>query len=177
MINTQRYDSPLGGILLAADETGLRGLWFDGAKYFGRGLPAERVEGDNPALSEARRWLDIYFAGEAPDFLPPLHPVGSEFRQAVWQLLLRIPYGKTITYGELAARMAEKMGLPRMSAQAVGGAVGHNPISILIPCHRVVGTDGSLTGYAGGIDKKRRLLELERADMTGLFLPKKGTAL
>ena len=173
MIVTQHYDSPLGGILLAADEIGLRGLWFDGQKYFARGLPGECVEGDTPALSEAKRWLDIYFTGKEPDFLPPLHPVGSPFRQSVWEILLRIPYGKTVTYGEIARRLAEKPGRAWVSAQAVGGAVGHNEISILIPCHRVVGTGGSLTGYAGGIDKKIRLLELEGTDMRGLFVPKK----
>lgn len=174
MIVTQHYDSPLGGILLAADEIGLRGLWFDGQKYFAQGLPGERAEGDASALSEAKRWLDIYFTGKEPDFLPPLHPVGSPFRQAVWEILLRIPYGRTMTYGEIARQLAEKSGRARVSAQAVGGAVGHNEISILIPCHRVVGTGGSLTGYAGGIDRKVRLLELEGADMRGLFLPKKG---
>ena len=173
MIVTQHYDSPLGGILLAADEIGLRGLWFDGQKYFARGLPGEHIEGDAPVLSEAKRWLDIYFTGKEPDFLPPLHPVGSPFRQSVWEILLRIPYGKTVTYGEIARRLVEKAGRARASAQAVGGAVGHNEISILIPCHRVVGTGGSLTGYAGGIDKKIRLLELEGADMSGLFVPKK----
>lgn len=173
MIVTQHYDSPLGGILLAADEIGLRGLWFDGQKYFAWGLPEKCVEGDTPALSEAKRWLDIYFTGEKPDSLPPLHPVGSPFRQSVWEILLRIPYGGTVTYGEIARRLAEKSGRARVSPQAVGGAVGHNEISILIPCHRVVGTGGSLTGYAGGIDKKVRLLELEGADMRGLFMPKK----
>ena len=174
MIVTQHYDSPLGGILLAADEIGLRGLWFDGQKYFARGLPETCVEGDAPALSETKRWLDIYFTGQEPDSLPPLHPVGSPFRQSVWEILLRIPYGKTVTYGEIARLLAEKFGRARVSAQAVGGAVGHNEISILIPCHRVVGTGGSLTGYAGGIDKKIRLLELEGTDMRGLFVPKKG---
>ncbi len=172
MIYTQRYISPLGGILLAAGEAGLTGLWFDGQKYFARGLPARHTEQDTPALSAARRWLDIYFSGKEPDLLPPLCPVGSAFRQAVWQILLQIPYGQTTTYGEIARRMAEEQGFPRMSAQAVGGAVGHNEISVIIPCHRVVGTNGSLTGYAGGIDKKIRLLELERTDMTGLFMPK-----
>ena len=173
----QHYDSPLGGILLAADEIGLTGLWFDGQKYFARNLPAERVEQNTPALSEAKRWLDIYFTGREPDFTPPLHPIGSTFRQGVWDILLQIPYGQTTTYGELARQLAAKQGLPRMSAQAVGGAVGHNEISIIIPCHRVVGTNGSLTGYAGGIDKKVKLLELEHTDMTRLFVPKKGTAL
>lgn len=176
MTFTQHYDSPLGSILLAADEIGLTGLWFDGQKYFARDLPVERVEQNTPALAEAKRWLNIYFTGKEPDFLPPLHPVGSAFRKSVWKILLQIPYGKTTTYGEIARQLAEKQQLPRMSAQAVGGAVGHNEISIIIPCHRVVGTNGSLTGYAGGIDKKIKLLKLEGTDMTGLFVPQKGTA-
>ena len=177
MIYTSNYASPLGGILLAADEIGMRGLWFDGQKYFARDLPAERIEQNTTVLMEAERWLDIYFAGKDPDFVPPLHPVGSPFRQAVWEILLQIPYGKTVTYGDISKQLAEKTGLERMAAQAVGGAVGHNEISMIIPCHRVVGTNGSLTGYAGGIDKKIRLLELEKADMSRLFVPKKGTAL
>ena len=177
MTYVQHYDSPLGGILLAAEETGLTGLWFDGQKYFARDLSAERVEQNTPILSEAKRWLDIYYTGREPDFTPPLHPIGSAFRREVWEILLRIPYGQTTTYGAIARELAQKRGLARMSAQAVGGAVGHNEISIIIPCHRVVGAGGSLTGYAGGIDKKVRLLELERADMRGFFVPKKGTAL
>lgn len=177
MIFIQHYDSPLGAILLAADETGLTGLWFDGQKYFARDLPAECVEQNTPALSEVKRWLDIYFIGKEPGFMPPLHPIGSAFRRSVWDILLRLPYGQTTTYGEIARQLAEKQGLPRISAQAVGGAVGHNEISILIPCHRVVGTNGSLTGYAGGIDKKVKLLEWEHTDMTGLFVPREGTAL
>ena len=177
MIYTSEYTSPLGGILLAADEVGLRGLWFDGQKYFARDLPDERTERETPVLSEVKRWLDLYFGGQEPDFLPPLHPVGTPFRQAVWEILLRIPYGKTVTYGEISKQFAEKMGLERMSAQAVGGAVGHNEISIIIPCHRVVGSNGSLTGYAGGIDRKIKLLELEHADMSRFFIPKKGTVL
>ena len=171
------YDSPLGGVLLAADESGLTGLWFEGQKYFADNLPEERAERETETLALAKRWLDIYFAGKEPDFMPPLHPVGSPFRRAVWELLLEIPYGQTTTYGELSRRFAAKMGIAHMSAQAVGGAVGHNGISIIIPCHRVVGTGGSLTGYAGGVDKKVKLLELERADMRGFFVPKKGTAL
>lgn len=177
MIFIQHYDSPLGAILLAADETGLTGLWFDGQKFFARDLPVERVEQNTPALSEVKRWLDIYFAGKEPDFMPPLHPIGSAFRRSVWDILLRIPYGQTTTYGEIARQLAEKQGRPRIAAQAVGGAVGHNKISIIIPCHRVVGTNGSLTGYAGGIDKKVKLLEWEHTDMTGLFVPREGTAL
>ncbi len=177
MIYTAEYTSPLGGILLAADEVGMRGLWFDGQKYFARDLPAGRIGKNTPALAEAERWLDIYFSGKEPDFLPPLHPVGSPFRQEVWKILLQIPYGKTVTYGDIAKQLAKKTGQERMSAQAVGGAVGHNEISVIIPCHRVVGTNGSLTGYAGGMDKKVRLLELEGADMHRFFVPKKGTAL
>ena len=163
--------------MLAADETGLRVLWFDGQKYFARDLSAERIERNTPALTEAKRWLDIYFAGKEPDFLPPLHPAGSAFRQSVWEILLKIPYGQTITYGDIARQLSAKRGLANMSAQAVGGAVGHNEISVIIPCHRVVAANGSLTGYAGGIDKKIKLLKLERADMAQLFVPKKGTAL
>ena len=177
MVSTCHYDSPLGGILLAADEIGLTGLWFDGEKYFADHLPAGHAEQETPMLAETKRWLDVYFTGKEPDFTPPLHPIGSAFRRLVWELLLQIPYGKTTTYGAIARQLAEKQGLPHMSAQAVGGAVGHNEISIIIPCHRVVGTNGSLTGYAGGIDKKMKLLELEHADMTGFFVPKKGTAL
>lgn len=177
MIFIQHYDSPLGGILLAADETGLTGLWFDGQKFFAHDLPAGRVEQNTPALSEVKRWLDIYFTGKEPDFMPPLHPIGSAFRRPVWDILLRIPYGQTTTYGEIARQLAEKQGRPRIAAQAVGGAVGHNKISIIIPCHRVVGTNGSLTGYAGGIDKKVKLLEWEHTDMTGLFVPREDTAL
>lgn len=177
MVYTKHYLSPLGGILLAADEVGLMGLWFDGEKYYADNLPKEHREEETPILSEASRWLDVYFTGKEPDFMPPLHPIGSAFRREVWELLLQIPYGETVTYGDISKRLAKKMGLEKMSAQAVGGAVGHNEISIIIPCHRVVGTSGSLTGYAGGIDKKVRLLELEHADMSRFFVPKKGTAL
>ena len=177
MTYIQHYSSPLGGILLAADEIGLTGSWFDGEKHFADNLPAEHAERQTPILAEAARWLDIYFTGKEPGFTPPLHPIGSAFRQVVWELLLQIPYRQTPTYGENARQLAEKQGLEKMSAQAVGGAVGHNEISVIIPCHRVVGTSGSLTGYAGGIDKKVKLLELERADICGFFIPKKGTAL
>lgn len=177
MVDICHYESPLGDILLAADEIGLTGLWFDGEKYFAGNLPAAHTERETPLLKDVRRWLDIYFTGREPDFLPPLHPTGSAFRQSVWELLLQIPYGQTTTYGEIARQLAAKQGLARMSAQAVGGAVGHNEISIIIPCHRVVGTNGSLTGYAGGIDKKAKLLALEHTDMRRLFVPEKGTAL
>jgi methylated-DNA-[protein]-cysteine S-methyltransferase len=173
MIYTCTYLSPLGNILLASDEIGLTGLWFEGQKYFANTLPDERISQETEILTEAKKWLDVYFSGENPAFTPPLHPVGSTFRQTVWQILSEIPYGQTVTYGEIAGKIAEKENISRMSAQAVGGAVGHNKISIIIPCHRVVGTNGSLTGYAGGIDKKISLLELEHADMSRLFVPKK----
>ena len=168
---TAGYHSPLGDILLAADDRGLTGLWFEGAKYFAAGLGSEREEKDVPVLQQTRRWLDIYFSGREPDFMPPLHARGSAFCMEVWKILCRIPYGKTMTYGEIAGEIAKQKGLEHMSAQAVGGAVGHNPVSILIPCHRVVGSSGSLTGYAGGIDKKLKLLQLEKTDLSGIFVP------
>ena len=177
MVSIQQYQSPLGGILLAADEVGLVGLWFEGQKYFANTLPVGHCAQTTPILAEAKRWLDIYFAGKEPDFTPPLHLIGSDFRQAVWNILLSIPYGRTMTYGQIAKQLAKNTGIDKMSAQAVGGAVGHNPISIIVPCHRVVGTNGSLTGYAGGLDKKIALLKLEKADTARFFRPKKGTAL
>ena len=177
MVYTCKYKSPLGDILLAADEIGLTGLWFEWQKYFANTLPNEHIPQETEILTETKKWLDVYFSGEKPKVTPPLHPTGSEFRQAVWQILLQIPYGQTITYGEIARRLEERQNTSHMSAQAVGGAVGHNEVSIIIPCHRVVGTNGSLTGYAGGIDKKIALLQLEHTDMSRFFVPKKGTAL
>lgn len=177
MVYTCKYKSLIGDILLAADEIGLTGLWFEGQKYFANTLPEDYVPQETKILTEAKKWLDVYFSGEEPNFTPPLHPNGSTFRKAVWQILLDIPYGQTITYGEIARRIAVMKNTSHMSAQAVGGAVGHNEISIIIPCHRVIGTNGSLTGYAGGIDKKISLLKLEHTDMSRLFIPKKGTAL
>ena len=161
---TSVYSSELGDILLAADEIGITGLWFFGQSYFADTLPAEQIAQETPILAQAREWLDEYFSGKEPDFTPTLHPMGSPFRQAVWKLLLQIPYGQTTTYGEIARQLEKLQNRPHMSAQAVGGAVGHNGISIIIPCHRVVGTKGSLTGYAGGLDKKMALLELEHAN-------------
>lgn len=177
MIYTQHYASPLGTLLLAADDGGLTGLWFEGAKYFAAGLSPEHTEAETPILRDTARWLNLYFGGRAPDFLPELHPIGSGFRQCVWRILRGIPCGQTMTYGEIAARLCTETGLTHMSAQAVGGAVGHNPISILIPCHRVVGSNGSLTGYAGGIRKKLALLELEHIDVSRFTIPSSGTAL
>lgn len=172
MIYMRRYDSPLGGITLASDGKALTGLWFDGQKGF-PGFPAENPgEKLLPIFAEAGRWLDIYFSGRAPDFTPPLNMEATRFRRAVWEVLLTIPYGRTMTYGQIAGAVAKRWGLARMSAQAVGGAVGRNPISLIVPCHRVVGSDGSLTGYAAGIQRKAELLRLEGVDMRGLFLPR-----
>lgn len=171
-----RYNSPLGNILLAADETGLTGLWFEGQKYFALYLDKEHEEKDLPVFRDTKRWLDMYFAGKKPDFKLPLHFTGSPFQNEVWEILYSIPYGKTMTYGEIAQIIAQRRKLPHMSAQAVGGAVGRNEISIIVPCHRVVGTFGSLTGYAGGIDRKIALLKLEGAMQEGFFVPKKSTA-
>ena len=156
------YRSPLGGIMIASDGNVLTGLWFDGQKYFGSTLSAEYEERPLPVFDQTDSWLDLYFSGRDPGFTPPLCLRGTPFRRAVWEILLTIPFGHTVTYGEIAARLADRMGLPQMSARAVGGAVGHNPVSLIIPCHRVIGSDGSLTGYAGGPEKKLRLLEIER---------------
>ena len=157
------YDSPLGGMTMASDGTHLVGLWFDGQKYFADMLDqVHEVRDDLPIFKATRRWLDLYFAGEVPDFTPALFLRGSDFRRQVWEILCTIPYGHTLTYGDIALKIAREKGLKTMSAQAVGGAVGLNPISLIIPCHRVVGADGSLTGYAGGMERKRWLLEMEQ---------------
>ena len=177
MVYTMQYASPLGTITLACDEAAVIGLWFNGQKYFGSSLPKQAEPFSHPLFADARRWLDVYFSGREPDFLPPLRYDTTPFRKQVCDIMQTIPYGKTMTYGEIAAELAARQGVSRMSAQAVGGAVGYNPISIMIPCHRVVGTNGSLTGYAGGINRKIRLLELEHTDMSRFFVPKSGTAL
>lgn len=173
----KKITSPLGGITLASDGEALTGLWFDGQKYFGDALSEEYTENELPVFAQVKRWLDIYFSGKAPDFTPPLSMKTTPFRKAVWEIMLTIPFGQTMTYGEIAAQMASQKGLSRMSAQAIGGAVGHNSISLIIPCHRVVGANGSLTGYAGGIDKKVQLLTMEKVDISAFFVPKRGTAL
>ena len=149
---------------MASDGDALIGLWFDGQKYFADTVKGEITEQDLPVFKETARWLDRYFSGQQPDFTPPIAFLGkvSEFRKEVWKLLLSVPYGQTTTYGEIARQISRQKGVSGMSAQAVGGAVGHNPISIIVPCHRVIGANGNLTGYAGGIDKKVKLLELER---------------
>ena len=161
-----RYLSPLGGITLTSDGTALTGLRFDGQRDPGRGAENTAEEKMLPVFEEAVRWLDTYFGGNVPAFTPALRLQGSPFREAVWDALLNIPYGATTSYGEIAERIAKQRGIKKMSAQAVGGAVGHNPVALIVPCHRVIGADGSLTGYGGGLDKKAKLLALERAVYT-----------
>ncbi len=167
------YDSPLGGITIASDGKAITGLWFDGQKYFADTLDKDFEEKELPVFEQTDQWLNIYFSGNAPGFTPSLKMKTTPFRKAVWEIMLTIPFGQTMTYGMIADRIAKQKGLSRMSAQAVGGAVGHNAISLIIPCHRVVGANGSLTGYAGGLDRKVKLLSLERVDMSALFVPEK----
>ena len=179
MYYSTTYFSPVGKITLACNGGSLAGLWIEGQKYYGDSIPEKMAEkNDMPIFAAAKKWLDRYFAGKKPAISElPLAPVGGGFRQGVWNILREIPYGEVTTYGVIAKKMAVKMNRETMSSQAVGGAVGHNPISIIIPCHRVVGSNGSLTGYAGGIGIKIKLLELEGVDMSRLFVPAKGTAL
>ena len=186
------YDSPLGGITLASDGSALVGLWFDGQRHFGETLRSNHADVETchgtslwsppvetqciaslqPIFQDTLRWLDIYFSGGIPDFIPTIALRGSEFRQAVWRVLQTIPYGQTMTYGDIARKLAAERGVPKVSARAVGGAVGHNPISLIVPCHRVISTDGSLTGYAGGIERKAWLLRMESS-----FIVKKNSQL
>lgn len=162
---TSKYNSKLGEILLASDGEKLTGLWFAGQKYFADNLGKENVEQDLPIFKHTKKWLDIYFSGEKPSFVPPLSFDGiSSFRKRVWEIMLEIPFGKTSTYGAIAKQIECETG-KRVSARAVGGAVGHNSISIIIPCHRVLGVNASLTGYAGGLDRKVELLKLEGIDV------------
>ena len=177
------YGSPLGPLTLAADDEGLCGVWFEGQKYFGMAGNAVLVEEENggssafgpsgghcPAaihLTAARNWLDAYFAGKDPGALspmPPLHLMGTPFQRAVWDVLATIPYGATATYGAIAMELGSKFGR-KTSARAVGGAVGRNPVSVIVPCHRVLGANNAITGYAGGLDRKRALLALEGIDL------------
>lgn len=157
----------LGNISIVSDGKNIVGVWIDGQKYFASALKEKPVLKDNiPVLVKTRNWFDCYFAGERPSISDiPIVISGSRFRQIIWKLLCEIPYGETTTYKELAKKAAGILGKQSMSAQAVGGAVGHNPISVIIPCHRVIGSDGSLTGYAGGIDKKKILLDHEQKTM------------
>ena len=155
------YKSPFGPLTLASDGTSLIGLWFDGQKYFANTLQDKAQEKSLPIFKQTCCWLDIYFSGNKPDFTPPLLIRATPFCKEVGEIMLKIPYGKTMTYGQIAAQIAKKRGLKKMSAQAVGGAVGHNLISLIIPCHRVIGANGNLTGYAAGLSIKRKLLQLE----------------
>lgn len=167
---TGKYKSPLGSILLAADEIGLTGLWFEGQKYFANTLDPQNDEKELPVLIQARQWLDIYFSGKEPGFQVPLHATGTKFQQKIWTILSAIPYGQTTTYGAIARQIAVTDGVKRVSAQAVGSAVGRNPVSIIIPCHRVIGSNGSLTGYAGGLEKKTALLKIEAGNGENTFV-------
>ena len=164
MIYKTHYKSPIGDLLLASKEGKLIGLWIEGQKYYKSNFLEEMEENENEKiLLKTKKWLDRYFDNEKPRINElELNPIGSEFRQAVWKILCDIPYGKVTTYKKIAEQIAKQKGITKMSAQAVGGAVGHNPISIIIPCHRVIATNGDLTGYAGGIDKKIYLLQHEK---------------
>ena len=179
MYYSTTHPSPVGTLTLASDGEHLVGLWLDGQKYHGGTVPETITEDSGlPIFTAARDWLARYFAGGRPAIEElPLAPIGGAFRQDVWKILCEIPYGSVTTYGDIAKKIAAKHGKSGMSGQAVGGAVGHNPISIIIPCHRVVGAGGSLTGYAGGIAKKIQLLQLEGVDVSAFTVPKKGTAL
>lgn len=172
MLYQYNYKSPLGILTMASDGENITGLWFEGQKYFASTIKEKCITKQLPIFAKAVSWLDCYFGGRKPSITLPLAPQGTEFRQQVWQILSTIPYGQTITYGEIAKRIALAMGKEKMSAQAVGGAVGHNPIAIIIPCHRVVGAMGNITGYAGGLDRKIKLLQLEHVEINKFYMPK-----
>lgn len=165
------YTSPLGDIILAGDDKGLTGLWFGKKNNCDAGHDKEYEKGKLPVFEQTAEWLDIYFSGNEPDFMPVLHMSGTPFQLSVWECLLQIPYGRTAAYKDIAGQIAKQRGIQRMSPQAVGQAAGHNMISIIVPCHRLVGSDGSLTGYAGGMDIKHKLLMLEKADMEKIYFP------
>lgn len=173
---TSLYNSPVGEVLIAADDIGIVGMWFKGEKYYAHCLDERNEPRETAIIKEAKRWLDIYFSGKKPDFEPPLHMIGTPFQIEVWNILHQIPYGTTTTYKEIAQKIAKKRGLKSMSAQAVGTAVGINNINLIIPCHRVVGSNNSLAGYAGGIDKKVIFLKLEGGFKDEYFVPKHSTA-
>lgn len=179
MLYTTHYNSPIGKLLLAEKDDALIGVWMEGQKYFPEMLQNEMKEDNNShILLQTKKWLDRYFTGEKPPVSElVLAPIGSDFRKEVWKILCEIPYGEVTTYGEISRKLANRRGLNRMSAQAVGSAVAHNPLTIIVPCHRVVGANGNLTGYAGGLQKKIKLLTHEGVDMEQFFVPSKGTAL
>lgn len=172
MLYIHHYQSPLGAMTMSSNGEALTGLWFDSSQQnssLPQGMKREKANNFSTLFDEAEGWLNIYFSGRTPDFMPNISLVGTEFRKAVWDILLSIPYGKVMTYGEIADKIAKERGIKRMSAQAVGGAVSHNPISLIVPCHRVIGKNGKLTGYAGGIDKKLELLRLEGVDTSKMI--------
>lgn len=177
MLYYKKTASPLGEITLRSEGEALTGLWFADDKHYGEKDIAGAALADLDVFMQAEEWLAEYFAGREPKVSVPLKLQGSEFQMQVWRLLQDIPYGRLVTYGDIAKKIAAQKGMARMSAQAVGGAVGHNPLCIIVPCHRVVGANGSLTGYGGGMWRKVRLLELEKVDMSKLTVPTKGTAL
>lgn len=162
MLYIHYYHSPLGRLTLASDGECLVGVWFDTQRYHDTAALATAIERNLPVFEDTCRWFDLYFQGKEPGFMPKMRLEGTDFRKEVWEILASIPYGKTITYKDIANELARRRGINKMSARAVGGAVGHNPISVIIPCHRVIGSDGSLTGYTGGLDIKVFLLGLER---------------
>ena len=167
------YNAPIGRMMIVSDDTRIVGVWLEGQKYFGGVIGEDLLRQDElPVLQEAKSWLDRYFAGDKPQISElPLAPRGNAFRQAVWRILCAIPYGEVVTYGDIAKEIARQQGVKTMSAQAIGGAVGHNPISVIIPCHRVVGANGNLTGYAGGLEVKIKLLTHEGVDMEKFSRP------
>lgn len=179
MVYTTAYKSPIGNLLIAEKDNKLIGLWIENQKYYLSNLKEEMIEKEDvEVLTKTKSWLDRYFKGEKPNISElDINLIGSEFRKSVWEILKTIPYGEVITYNDIAKKIAKQKGISKMSAQAIGGAVGHNPISIIVPCHRVVGSNGSLTGYAGGIEKKIQLLKLEGIDTSKYFAPKQSTAL
>lgn len=162
-IYTHNYQSPLGEIVIASDDTAITGLWLVGQRHFDIEVEGCITDKDLPIFDEVSRWLDIYFTGNNPGEIPAVRMNGTPFQLEVWQILQAVPYGKLITYREIAELIAKKRGITKMSARAVGNAVGRNPVSILVPCHRVVGSSGKMTGYAGGIERKVKLLKLENA--------------
>ena len=176
MIYTSNYKSPLGNITIASEEENIIGLWFENQKYYLSSIKEKTIDNDDDkAIIKAKKWLDKYFNNEYPSIKElPLNLKGTEFQLLVWNILKEIPYGETMSYKEIADRIAKSKKLKGMSAQAVGGAVGHNPISIIVPCHRVVGSHGNLTGYAGGLDKKIYLLKHENVDVTKYYIKEKG---
>lgn len=173
MVYYDFYSSPLGNVTLESDGENLTGLYIDGQRKVNNDYYKTAKRETLPIFSQTVKWLNEYFDGKIPDFTPEIKLVGTPFQKSVWKKLLTIPYGKTVTYGDVARQIAKEKGLLKMSSQAVGGAVGRNPVSIIVPCHRVIGANGNLTGYAGGVDKKIQLLSIEKIDVSKFSLPKK----